>query len=1239
MILDTSSNPRINLTSVSSKEIFKSFGRLEDNIELHIYDLNNNILRSIEDFTEYENSQPQSTGNEPENPTQLSILPSNILNNSGFSFGKYKLNFYFQRTKIFKTDNHPFIIKEISSTRREVRLIAPDIKNGLFKNSIKSFISEIESSAYFREFVLNFGKNINVLGINYILNTNTSKYELLVKTLDPLPSTIKIQSTCKIVESIIDPISMEVDLGFPQPIDDTISLRGPNFNISVKTKKSIPSDYKNYNQILKYNLSSSYNNLINDLEKKESPEIHYDYIRPISESLESVDIPYHFENFIHFGSALKRLQNFEYKLKLIESNNSKIGDINTISTPTSNAIINNKITLNNNINEIIKGFDGYERFLYFTTGSNIFTWPKQNDEGQNHSSKTPYIPYSITSSEAKTWLGHEVDTTTYYGGQLLSASLFDRQNNHRLINTIPMHIKDNTNNSFYINFVDMIGQNFDQIWTHIKHITKIKDTHHVRGISKNLVYYSLQSLGIDTFDQFENSNLIEYILGEGTGSNQYDVANFILSSSEQQTGTEITPSETMVTASNEGSVPKQDITKQIWKRIYHNVPYLVKTRGTERGLRALMNCYGVPTTTLNIKEYGGPVKDKTGYKTFSYEKSGLTLKGNSGTGDGFFAKTDWSASINDNEYTEKTVTFRIKPSRYPKPTDTPNYHLFTLSGSNDGSTEDLTLDNHLILEPYTTPNTDISSSGDWDQYGKLSYYQGNTLKKSTTYFPIFNGDFWNVFVTGKDLNTSTGTASFGAYQANSLKNVSYYTTESHDISTPKETWGWSSDQGARHAYFGGVPPNASAQYDEVDNIVFSGSFQEIRYYFGEALSHETLKKQALEPYMYAGNSISSSFDNLILRLPLGSNLHKNTSSFHPNIDVDYINSGSISSSLADPTWEEIIETHHLPTPDTVGASMTSEKVRIDTGIIDDNILSHNTKAETSTLDRQPQDFEDLGIFLSPTSEINEDIIYTLGAFRLDDYIGSPLPSSQTSSYYSDLKELRDLYFKKVKRRFNYWDYLKTVQYLDHTLFKLIEQFVPFRANTKTGLLIEPHYLERNKFKRILPVQTWETHHKNTWLHNQTTVSGSYKTFHVDLSTFTGSEDKYGGSSIISFDTSIGGGNTTYKNIISTHNGFTTHHMGTDDRGYRTEFGTNGTINLYDWAPTVQEAAQAPIKPFGGTQYTSSIAAPGHYQHTKPKDYRKYTSNVLMGNVQKGRISTRYYRSLAIGNQNNILNNN
>ena len=133
----------------------------------------------------------------------------------------------------------------------------------------------------------------------------------------------------------------------------------------------------------------------------------------------------------------------------------------------------------------------------------------------------------------------------------------------------------------------MIGQHFDHIWTYIKHITDLNNTHHTRGISKDLVYLQLKSLGIDTFDQFENADLVEYILGEGTlGSNSYDAPL----------------NQTMITASNDGSIAKRDITKEIWKRLYHNAPYLLKTKGTERGLRALMSCYGVPSTILNVKE-------------------------------------------------------------------------------------------------------------------------------------------------------------------------------------------------------------------------------------------------------------------------------------------------------------------------------------------------------------------------------------------------------------------------------------------------------------------------------------------------------------------------------------------------------------------------------------------------------------------------------------------------------------
>ena len=50
--------------------------------------------------------------------------------------------------------------------------------------------------------------------------------------------------------------------------------------------------------------------------------------------------------------------------------------------------------------------------------------------------------------------------------------------------------------------------------------------------------------------------------------------------------------------------------------------------------------------------------------------------------------------------------------------------------------------------------------------------------------------------------------------------------------------------------------------------------------------------------------------------------------------------------------------------------MTSEKVRLDSGEVEDNILSYDIKTETSVLDRQPTDSNDLGIYFSPTFEIS-----------------------------------------------------------------------------------------------------------------------------------------------------------------------------------------------------------------------------------------------------------------------------
>ncbi len=907
------------LGDTANRVIGRKFGSEEDYVEAHIYNLKGQLLQSINDFQDYQiPTNPDSYGK----TSNIIVNPVEVLNDLNYTSGQYKLILNIHKKQILNSFNRIFSIKEISPSRRELKIAYND--DDTVKTQLNILVSRLEDAVFYKDFVLNFDRNKNELAIN--LAVSNIRSEALIKLFEPLDPELSVGDKFRIALEITDPISMDVDLGEPLPRDTSVQLQGPNYNIDTRLLNSVPSQFKSFDSALEYSLTSSYQHLLQQLENSEVPNIQYDYIR--SQDTSSLEVPYHFENFIHFGSATERLRNFKYKLSLIELYDNQIKDINLIIGPTSAsaAVLSNKKVVSNKKTNLIKGFDGYERFLYFESGA--YSWPKTN-------TISPYTLAHITSSAAKDWLGSDIENASLYGGQLLSASLFDRQNPHNLTNLIPRHISDNPNNDQYKLFINMVGQHFDHIWTYVHHITKQKDTHHTNGVSKNLVYLALKSLGIDTFDQFENSNLIEYILGEGTaGSPFYD-----------------TPvSQSLITSSNAGSIPKGDITKEAFKRLYHNAPYLLKTKGTERGIHALMNCYGLPSTVLNIKEYGGAVKDRTGYKTFSYDKYAHSYTGDSGTS-GYFIKTHWSSSLTDvisasnsSNVMEKTVEFRIKPYRSVN-----TYHLFGLSGSN------ATKDPHIILTPYT--GSDISASNDANNFGRIDLLINGDVKASTKNFPAYNGNFWNIHIGTSLFVDSTGSANiqFGAYQTNYLKNTFKFTaSHEQDRASRTLTFGDSNIGGASFAYFGGVSPNPNSAYNEIDTLSYSGSLQEIRYHFSEFLSDNTLTKHSLEPFMYAGNTISSSFNNIVFRLPLGSNNildYQISGSYHPNQLTTFFTSQSISTNMSSQTWVSNVEKHHLVTPDTVGASMSSEKVRIDSGSIDDNIISSIIKSETSTLDR------------------------------------------------------------------------------------------------------------------------------------------------------------------------------------------------------------------------------------------------------------------------------------------------
>ncbi|MFK5257938.1 hypothetical protein, partial [Propionibacterium freudenreichii] len=49
------------------------------------------------------------------------------------------------------------------------------------------------------------------------------------------------------------------------------------------------------------------------------------------------------------------------------------------------------------------------------------------------------------------------------------------------------------------------------------------------------------------------------------------------------------------------NIPKKDILSEVYKRIYHNIPLLNKTKGTQTGFKNLISTFGISSSILEPK--------------------------------------------------------------------------------------------------------------------------------------------------------------------------------------------------------------------------------------------------------------------------------------------------------------------------------------------------------------------------------------------------------------------------------------------------------------------------------------------------------------------------------------------------------------------------------------------------------------------------------------------------------------
>jgi len=686
---------------IPSLEVSSTFDPSTDYLEYFVFNLNNQIRFSntsgYPNYTLLDN--------------KLSIDPEKDLRVSGFDEGTYNTYYNILSNKLGSNSFNKYYISEISSDRTELRLSSTQLTDEEIISSTNKFIQELNQlDNVYPDFYLNFDDNQLVIANNIQLDGNT----VLIKLYEPLSQSFGLKSELWVVEKIAE--SKAYNISITQTFDatdDNVYLQGPNLNLSVKDNINNSTEYKSFDNLSSTSTSQgsgSFLYQINNKLKNKGLTINIDYTD--------------YSNFIHFSSAKTRLENFYYKLSLIEEYTVSASYSDNASSGSYYVSSSNNIW-QAKINEIIEGFDGYEYHLYYNSGST--SWPK-----------TGAIPPYTNEPTTNPGTGY-----SWFVTQSLVAEDFDLQNDDALINTVPEYLRDDPNNSQYELFLEMIGQQFDSIYLYLKDVTNKfnADNRLDYGISKDLVADAIRDLGVKIYqNNFSSDDVYTALIGIDPSGSLFGLPN--------TTGSLPTPAgyeyiNTYVTASNTSSLyPIDDINKSIYKRIYHNLPYLLKKKGTVEGLRALITTFGIPDTILRISEFGG--KDKNNTNDWDYWQNEYDYAFNtSGSG---FVDIPWIYDYLD-EY--KLILSTAESNGYTLPTDSEkeaqNLFIYNLkkgliNGTNvwdsldmlrlfANSNEDLTTIDYkdptlplgqLVNGPSFTQNVGLAGDGTFS-----TYYQTN----------------------------------------------------------------------------------------------------------------------------------------------------------------------------------------------------------------------------------------------------------------------------------------------------------------------------------------------------------------------------------------------------------------------------------------------------------------------------------------------------------------------------------
>jgi hypothetical protein len=587
-----------------------------------------------------------------------------------------------------------------------------------FLTQFDDTIFEQETSKYLTH-LLHFGN-----GDNKVITTWVgSEDSLILKLYEPLPTSIQTNQKVWISKLQSNPIVETITLS--SAVEEYCPpLKGPNFSLVADNG----TGYKVFDELIASGSVTS-TDIVNKYLESTGIDTSKLNIQYVSGS------EYVFTNFVNFGSSEERIKNFFYKVELLETYKDKYNTLTAVSFDAGALLTTEGLQLQtedlfdinyevqvfrgqsealegkklfDTINGIIRGFDGYEKFLY--TSLEDLAFPKYVYSNPITGLAT-YVLKSVNDTEVVAWYAHLIDVS----------ALFDKDNLNYLANNLPEHIVEDYNNAEFITFLDMIGQHFDIIWCYINGLTKLKvlEEKQTNGFANNMVYNLLESMGWEGKRAFNSQFLWEYAFG--TYQNGF-----------QKYG-----------------MPLEEANNQVWRRILNNLPYLLKHKGTGRAMKAVMSCYGVPQSMLSIFEFGGPqdpTKEGSTKFTFDDRTAAIHLEENS------TIIVPWS-NVPYTATKPESIEVRIRPDVVKDATiiSGSDFKLDIIQTTGSFAKLQLNLGNN-ISAPY------FATSGVGTPYitSSISYVLGPDTVTSSLDFPLSTEYYSNILINKYSLGGDAG---------------------------------------------------------------------------------------------------------------------------------------------------------------------------------------------------------------------------------------------------------------------------------------------------------------------------------------------------------------------------------------------------------------------------------------------------------------------------------------------------